>query len=327
MASFLKGKRIMVTGGTGSFGHQIVGQLAPFSPESIVIFSRDEDKQYRMAQEFDGNAGLEYVIGDVRDFERVSEAMAGVDVVFHAAALKHVPSCESHPLEAVKTNILGAHNVAKAAIAAGVDRVVGVSTDKAVKPVNAMGMSKAMQEKVFISMNSPHWKTRFMCVRYGNVVGSRGSVIPFFKKLLDEKKPLPITDARMTRFLLPLPDAIKLVFKAMEEGKGGEIFVKKMSACRITQLAEVMGKAVTGKAGYPTKMVGIRPGEKIHEVLVSEEEMYRAVEQKEEFVIPPHKEGSAYKGNANEIREYASNNTHMLSDSELLALLKATKWV
>jgi len=324
----MKDKNILITGGTGSFGHQIVSQLIEtVKPNRIVIFSRDEKKQYDMQNEFEGqNDLIEFIIGDVRDYARIYEATKNIDVVYHAAALKQVPNCEFHPFEAVKTNILGAENVRRAAIENDVDVVVAVSTDKAVKPINAMGMTKAIQERIMLNETNEKWNTKFICVRYGNVIGSRGSVIPFFKQRIEEGKFLPITSYEMTRFLLRLEEAIDLVFKATIEGETGQLFVKKMPACYITELAKVMSKAITKNEDYQIKDVGIRPGEKIHEVLVSEEEMRRAVETETHYVIHPF--GKLEKPHLmSDLNEYASNNTKMLNEDEIVSLLKQDGWV
>jgi len=324
---YLKSKDILITGGTGSFGHQIVSQLLEFEPNKIVIFSRDEKKQYDMQNEFEEyDDFLEFIIGDVRDYAKVHEAMKNIDLVYHAAALKQVPNCEFHPMEAVKTNILGAENVRRAAIENNVEVVVAVSTDKAVKPVNVMGMTKAIQEKIILNATNGKWDTKFICVRYGNVIGSRGSVIPFFKQRIEEGKFLPVTSYEMTRFLLSLKDAIELVFKATIEGEIGQLFVKKMPACYIIDLARAMSKAITGKEDYPIKEVGVRPGEKIHEVLVSEEEMRRAVETETHYVIHAH--GKLEKPSVmRDLKEYASCNTQILNEDEIISLLRKEDWV
>lgn len=320
---YLEDKTILVTGGTGSFGHQIISKLVKCKTNDIIIFSRDEKKQYDMKNEFDDCLDtLKFVIGDVRNYNRLNESMREIDIVYHAAALKQVPNCESHPFEAVKTNIIGAENVRRAAIENDVEIVVGVSTDKAVKPVNVMGMTKAIQEKILLnSNNTNNNNTKFICVRYGNVIGSRGSVIPFFKKRIDENKFLPITSYNMTRFLLRLEEAVELVFKATAEGETGQLFVKKMPACHIVNLAKVMSSEITGNKDYPLKEVGIRPGEKIHEVLVSEEEMQRAVETEEHYVIYPYGKSSEPKL-INDLNEYSSDKTHMLNQNEIISLLK-----
>jgi FlaA1/EpsC-like NDP-sugar epimerase len=327
LQKYLKNKNILITGGTGSFGYQIVSQLIKLEPCRIVIFSRDEKKQYDMKDRFEENSDLlEFIIGDVRDYTKVHESMKDADIVYHAAALKQVPNCEFHPFEAVKTNILGAENVRRAAIENEVEVVVVVSTDKAVKPLNVMGMTKAVQERIMLNPSNGKWNTKFICVRYGNVIGSRGSVIPFFKQRIEEGKFLPVTSYEMTRFLLRLKEAIDLVFKATIEGGSGQLFVKKMSACCIIDMARMMSKAITGKEDYPIKEVGIRPGEKIHEVLVSEYEMRRVVETEENYVIYP--EGSLEKPKLlRNIKEYTSYNTDRLNNDELEKLLRKERWI
>lgn len=322
---YLRDKSVLVTGGTGSFGHSIVSQLLKFDPARIVIFSRDEKKQYDMQNKFEHNK-LEFIIGDVRDYQRVYEAMDGIDIAYHAAALKQVPNCEFHPFEAVQTNIIGAENIRRAAIMNNVSVVVTISTDKAVKPVNVMGMTKAVQEKIMLNPKNRNQNTKFMCVRYGNVIGSRGSVIPYFKQRIKEGKFLPVTSYQMTRFLLTLEQAIELVFKATIEGKTGQLYVKKMPACRVVDLARAMSNAITKREDYPIKEVGIRPGEKIHEVLVSEEEMHRAVETKDYYVICPHGKLKRPKL-LGDIKEYTSNNTKILNNRELVSLLHSQGWV
>jgi len=325
MTNFVSGKKVLVTGGTGSFGNHIVGWLAKMGPQSVTIFSRDENKQYHMRQKLADNPLYRFEIGDVRDRERLVEVFRGVDVVFHAAALKHVPQCEDFPYEAVKTNIMGAKNVAEAALECGVKRLVAVSTDKAVKPINAMGISKAMQEKIMLNANRRNG-TIFSVVRYGNVAGSRGSVIPYFRQLIDKKQALLVTNPDMTRYWLTLDDAIGLVFYALDHAKGGEIFVRKASSCNIMDLAETMGEVYGKRKGYPTKVVGIRPGEKIHEVLVSEEEMVRATEEDDYFVIHPHGTAGVPKLRKH-WGEFSSANAERLSRKDLAALLEKIKMV
>jgi len=324
---YFKGKNILITGGTGSFGHQIVLELVKFHPKKIVVFSNDEKQHYDMQNEFkEYSELLEFVMGDVREYPRIYEAMKGVNVVYHAAALKHVPMTEFHPFEAVKTNIVGAENVRRAAIENKVDVVVAISTDKAVKPVNVMGMTKAIQERIMLNPANERWPTKFVCVRYGNVIGSRGSVIPFFKNRIEKGKFLPITSFEMTRFLLRLQEAMELVFKATIEGETGQLFIKKMSACRVIDLAKAMAMAITKKADYPIKETGIRPGEKIHEILVSEEEMRRAIETEENYVIYPY--GRLEKPRLiRDLKEYTSNNTKILNEEEITSLLRTEKWI
>ena len=324
-------KNILITGGTGSFGRQIILELMKYKPNTIKIFSRDEDKQYSLQQELADKSifkKMEFLIGDVRDYDRLFTVMKNVDIVFHAAALKQVPAVEKHPYEAVKTNIYGTYNIVKAAVARDVKKVVAISTDKAVKPVNAMGMTKALQEKIILSDDLEKNKTIFSCVRYGNVLGSRGSVIPLWDKKIKEKKPLPITHPEMSRFMLTLNEAIDLVFHALKNSTGGEIFVKKAPSIIIKDLAKIYAELVTGKKDYPVEYIGIRAGEKLHEVLVSNEEMRYTVEEENHFVIKKQKLFDLdIKKGENDFREYSSNDVKKLSNIELKKLLKSLKWI
>ncbi len=281
----LSGATILITGGTGSFGNRVARHLLDLNPAQIRIFSRDEKKQWEMQRRW---PQFRYIIGDVRDAGRLDEAMSGVQYVFHAAALKQVPSCESYPLEAIKTNILGTQNICTTARAAGVKTVVALSTDKAVKPVNAMGTSKAMMEKLVCSQNQFGGSTTFCCVRYGNVMGSRGSVIPLFLRQIQENVPLTLTVPHMTRFLMTLDQSVDLVFHAMTMAQGGEIFVRKAPACTVQTLAEAMRRKYSPQGtNHPVQEVGIRPGEKIHEILVNEYELQRVSESETYFTIHP----------------------------------------
>ncbi len=281
----LSGATILITGGTGSFGNRVARHLLDLNPAQIRIFSRDEKKQWEMQRRW---PQFRYIIGDVRDAGRLDEAMSGVQYVFHAAALKQVPSCESYPLEAIKTNILGTQNICTTARAAGVKTVVALSTDKAVKPVNAMGTSKAMMEKLVCSQNQFGGSTTFCCVRYGNVMGSRGSVIPLFLRQIQENVPLTLTVPHMTRFLMTLDQSVDLVFHAMTMAQGGEIFVRKAPACTVQTLAEAMRRKYSPQGtNHPIQEVGIRPGEKIHEILVNEYELQRVSESETYFTIHP----------------------------------------
>src|SRR5215831_11656189 len=237
---FFKGKRILVTGGTGSFGHQIVRDLLPFEPAAIHVYSRDEKKQYEMAMSYKEYSMLRFNIGDVRNLERTRDAMRGIDIVFNAAALKQVPNCEFAPFEAVETNIVGANNVRRAAIENHVQAVISVSTDKAVKPVNVMGMTKAIQERIMLDPTFSENGTTFICVRYGNVLGSRGSVVPFFYDFIQKGQPLPITHPDMTRFQLTLKEAVQLVLWACVEGESGDLWVRKMPAAGIPELGQAL---------------------------------------------------------------------------------------
>ena len=321
----------MITGGTGSFGHQMVKELMRYKPKTIRIFSRDEDKQHNMKQEFLNDPisnKLDFVIGDVREYDRVFAVTKDIDIIFHAAALKQVPAVESHPYEAVKTNIFGAYNVVKAAVARKVKNVISISTDKAVKPVNAMGMTKALQEKIILSDDLTKDGTNFCCVRYGNVLGSRGSVIPLWDSKILKNQPLPVTHPDMTRFLLTLSQAIDLVFYALKYSQGWEIFVKKAPATKIVSLARAYAELKTGKKNYPLEYVGIRAGEKIDEILVSEEEMRHVTEKKDHFVINRELEFDNRSLNKSiKTREYSSKTAKPLSVDELKKQMKKLKWI
>jgi UDP-N-acetylglucosamine 4,6-dehydratase len=315
----IKNKRILVTGGTGSFGLFIVNRLLALGASEIRVFSRDEKKHYDLKLHYREEERINLILGDVRDRERVWQATKGCDLVFHAAALKHVNNCEAHPNEAVKTNVIGAQNVIDAAIACGIGRFVAVSTDKAVKPVNVMGMTKAVQERLVISANRLpcNTGTSFCCVRYGNVMNSRGSAIPYFRKLVGEKREITITHQEMTRFLLTLDDAIDLVMFAAEHMQGGEIFVKKAPATRIVDLAKV----ICEEAGVPFKQrnIGTFPGEKLHEILVSEEEVGRVQDLSDYFVVEPAWSTKRY---SNITTEYSSDKNLVSSPAEIQVLLQ-----
>jgi len=324
---FFKGKHILVTGGTGSFGHQILRDLLPFDPACIHVYSRDEKKQYDMAMSYRQCSKLRFDIGDVRDLERTREAMRNIDVVFHAAALKQVPNCENAPFEAVQTNITGANNVRRAAIDEGVQTVISISTDKAVKPVNVMGMTKAIQERIMLDPTYSGGHTRFVCVRYGNVLGSRGSVVPLFFDYIQKNLPLPITNPDMTRFQLTLKEAVQLVFWATVIGESGDLWVQKMAAARIPDLGQALAFGLTGQRNYPLNIIGMRPGEKMHEVLVSEEEMWRATELDKYFLIPSWARSQANVSSEKpDISEYSSNCTHQLAQDEILHMLESDGW-
>jgi UDP-N-acetylglucosamine 4,6-dehydratase/5-epimerase len=307
----IRGATVLITGGTGSFGHRVARELLDLEPAEIRVFSRDEKKQWEMAQAY---PTIRYLVGDVRDRRRLAEAMRGVDLVFHAAALKQVPSCEVAPSEAVKTNTIGSMNVCETATAAGVHTVVALSTDKAVKPVNAMGMSKAMMEKIICSQNAYAAVPVFCCVRYGNVMGSRGSVIPLFLSQIQRREPLTITVPHMTRFMLTLDDSVDLVLRAMKSAQGGEIFVRRAPACTVADLANVMRMRYS-KLGeeHPIRTLGIRPGEKIHEVLVNEYEIQRAASDDHIFAIHPEYRPTTPRVPVPLGEEYTSENTTRLS--------------
>ena len=275
-------KNILITGGTGSFGKKYTEIiLQNYKPNKIIIYSRDELKQYEMAQKFN-NKCMRYFIGDVRDLDRLKKAMNGVDIVIHSAALKHVPIAEYNPMECIKTNINGASNVIDASIANGVEKVIALSTDKASAPINLYGATKLASDKLFVAANNlvGDKKTRFSVVRYGNVIGSRGSVVPFFQKLLEEgATELPITDFKMTRFLITLEDGVKFVLKNFERMEGGEIFIPKLPSMKIVDLAKALCPFCK------LKEIGIRAGEKMHEVMITADD--RVVEFDNHFVIKP----------------------------------------
>jgi len=322
-------KNILITGGTGSFGKKYTEMiLSKYKPNKIIIFSRDELKQYEMAQSFNDEC-MRYFIGDVRDENRLIQAMDSVDIVIHAAALKHVPIAEYNPIECIKTNIDGAQNVISASIKNEVEKVIALSTDKASSPINLYGATKLASDKLFVAANNMVGgrKTRFSVVRYGNVVGSRGSVVPFFKKLIDEgAKELPITDTQMTRFLITLEDGVKFVLDNFERMHGGEIFIPKIPSMKMTDLANSLAP------NLPHKIIGIRAGEKMHEVMITADD--RVVEFESYYVITPTIQFSHivdYNSNALGEKgkdigigfEYNSiNNTQWLSNKEFLEMVE-----
>ncbi|MFD1386488.1 polysaccharide biosynthesis protein [Oceanobacillus oncorhynchi subsp. oncorhynchi] len=275
---------ILITGGTGSWGHELVKKLLSFQPKEIRIFSRNEFAQVKMKREFLDNPCLKFVIGDVRDFEAVNEAAKNVDYLFHLSALKHVPICEEQPLEALKTNVNGTENIIKASLNQKVKKVIDVSTDKAVEPVNFYGLTKAIGEKLIIQADQLSNHTRFVCIRGGNVIGTNGSAIPFFKEQIVKHHTVPLTSREMTRFFLTVSQAIDLLIYASEKAVGGEIFVMKMKACEIVDLIGVLEKHFAEKAIH-MKEIGIRPGEKIHEVLVSNSESRNAYKYDENYYV------------------------------------------
>ena len=280
----LNGKSILITGGTGSFGKSFASYvLEKFRPNKLVVFSRDELKQYEMSHKFDQLKCLRFFIGDVRDKARLSDAMRGIDLVIHAAALKQIPAAEYNPMECIKTNIHGAENVISASLDNSVEKVIALSTDKAANPINLYGATKLASDKLFVAANNmAGGKTKFSVVRYGNVVGSRGSVVPFFKKLIEQKaKQLPITHSEMTRFWITLNQGIDFVLKSVQRMDGGEIFVPKLPSVRIEDLARAMCPSC--EFDY----IGIRPGEKIHEVMCPADDSHLTIEFNDHFVICP----------------------------------------
>ena len=328
----LNNQVLMVTGGTGSFGNCVVKRLIDSDIREIRIFSRDEKKQDDMRKVYN-SPKLKFYIGDVRDVGSVRAAIQGVDFLFHAAALKQVPSCEFFPMQALKTNVIGTENVLRSAIDAGVKRVVCLSTDKAVYPINAMGISKAMMEKVMVSTSREVIGTRtVICgTRYGNVMGSRGSVVPLFQEQINQNKPITITDPSMTRFMMTLSDAVELVLFAFEHGRNGAIYVQKSPATTIELLAEAVANYM-GKSDYPHTVIGVRHGEKLYEVLLSSEEMTVAEDLGEYFCVSPDnrdlnyekymEEGSNRLTKAMHGESYTSHNTSQLSVEETISLLE-----
>ena len=322
-------KIILVTGGTGSFGNTFVPMtLAKYNPKKIIIFSRDEMKQWDMAKKFDGDPRVRFFIGDVRDKDRLYRALDGVHYVVHAAATKIVPTAEYNPFECVKTNVIGAMNLIDACIDKGIKRVVALSTDKASSPINLYGATKLASDKMFVSGNSYSGShdTRFAVVRYGNVMGSRGSVIPFFMSIKD-KGVLPITDPRMTRFMISLEDGVELVWHAFEDMEGGEIYVKKIPSMKVADLARVVAPDAK------QKVVGIRPGEKLHEQMISPEDAYYTYEYPEHFKILPvinnWSSDPARIKDGKKVAEdfvYASdNNAEWMSDADLQAWIETNR--
>ena len=324
----LKGKTILITGGTGSFGNAMVDKLLELNVKKVIVFSRDEKKQFDMGNQYNDNK-LKFITGDVRDRDEVSHAMNGVDYVFHAAALKQVPNCEFFPWEAIKTNTLGAHNVIDMAIKSGVKRVVILSTDKTVYPINVMGMTKALMERIMIAISREKRGKTVLCgTRYGNVMYTRGSVIPFFIDLMKLNEPLRITDKNMTRFMMPLGQSVDLVLYALTNGQLGEIYVRKSPAAAIGDLAKAITELFNYKKGI--KEVGIRPGEKIHETLISSEESVRAIDCGDYYKIIPEVSGMDYReyyfGDKHPLNGlsgegYTSVNTKRLSIAEIKKLL------
>ncbi len=327
------GKTLLITGGTGSFGNAVLNRFLDTDIKEIRIFSRDEKKQDDMRHLYN-NDKIKYYIGDVRDIDSIRNAMHGVDYIFHAAALKQVPSCEFFPVEAVKTNVLGTNNVLTAAVEEGVKKVICLSTDKAAYPVNAMGTSKAMMEKVAVSKArtvDPD-KTLICCTRYGNVMCSRGSVIPLFIEQIKEGKPLTVTEPKMTRFIMSLEEAVDLVLFAFENAKSGDILVQKAPACTIEVLAEAVKQLF--KADNEIKIIGIRHGEKMYETLLTNEECANAVDMGDFYRVPADNRDLNYdkyftSGDKERVKlsEFNSSNTELLSVEEVKEKLLSLEYI
>jgi UDP-glucose 4-epimerase len=323
-----KGKTLLITGGTGSFGNAVLKRFLDSDIAEIRVFSRDEKKQDDMRKRY-ANSKLKFYIGDVRDYQSILNASRGVDFIYHAAALKQVPSCEFHPLEAVKTNVLGTENVLEAAIQNGVKRVVCLSTDKAVYPINAMGISKAMMEKVMVakSRNVDSARTVICGTRYGNVMASRGSVIPLFVEQIRAGKALTLTDPNMTRFMMTLSDAVDLVLFAFEHGENGDLFVQKAPAATVHTLAEAL-TGLMGKPEHPIQVIGTRHGEKLYEALLSREEMVCAQDMGDYYRVPPDLRDLNYakfveqgEEKISRTEDYNSHNTERLDVEGMQRLL------
>ena len=321
-----KNKVLLISGGTGSFGNAVLRRFLSTDIKEIRIFSRDELKQDNMRKLYNANK-LKFYIGDVRDKKSIDDAMRGVDYVFHAAALKQVPSCEFYPMQAVRTNIIGTENLLDSAINAGVKKVIALSTDKAVYPINAMGITKAMMERVVVSKGRNVKNTIVACTRYGNVMASRGSVIPLFIDQIKNNKPITITDPSMTRFMMSLDDAVALVLFAFENGKSGDVFVQKAPAATIQLVANSI-KKILGVPNHDVKIIGTRHGEKLYETLLTKEEMVKAIDMGEYYRIPADSRDLNYNQFFEEGEEiiteagdYHSHNTKRLDEKELTDML------
>jgi FlaA1/EpsC-like NDP-sugar epimerase len=326
MTNMFRGKNILVTGGTGSIGSGIVRKVLQYEPEVVRVLSNDENGLFNLEQELPGYPNLRFLVGDVKDKERLQRAIENIDFVFHAAALKHVPLCEYNPFEAVKTNVIGTQNLIEVAMEVEVEKLITISTDKAVNPVNVMGATKLLAERLTISANyyKGERKTAFSCVRFGNILDSRGSVVPLFIEQIAKGGPVTVTDPNMTRFVMSIPKAVDLVLKAAEITQGGEIFILKMPALRIGDLAEVVIEELAPRYGHAPgnisiKITGRREGEKNHEELLTEDEAVNARETEDMFVICPMVENKRDKRAI--IRKYSSENTTLLTKEETRQML------
>ena len=334
MANIFQDKNILVTGGTGSIGSEIVRKLLQREPRVVRVLSNDENGLFSLENELQGGLKLRFLIGDVKDKQRLQRAIENIDFVFHAAALKHVPLCEYNPFEAVQTNVLGTENIIEAALGEDVEKLITISTDKAVNPINVMGATKLLAERLTTSVNYHKGlkRTIFSCVRFGNVLDSRGSVLPLFRKQIEQGGPVMITDPNMTRFVISISRAVDLVLKAAEMAEGGEIFILKMPAVRIGDLAKAMIEELAPKYGHdptkiPVEIINARAGEKIYEELMTEEESMKASEIDDMFVILPSLTEEQLRASKVAIRNYASNGQNLLTKEEIKALLWVTPQV
>ena len=325
MKSIFKDKNILITGGTGSIGLEIMREVLKHEPTTVRILDLDETKQFELQEEYGDLENIRFLLGDVRDKERLYRALEDIDIVFHTAALKHVLSCEYNPFEAVKTNVLGIQNLIEAAMDEGVEKVIFTSSDKAVNPTNVMGATKLLAERLIIAGNyyKGRRRTKFSSVRFGNVLGSRGSVVPLFKKQIENGGPVTITNEAMTRFIMPMKDAVKLLFKAAELTKGAEIFVLKMKTIRITDLADVMIDELALNE-IKIKIIGNKAGEKLYEELMTEEEAKRALEIEDMFIVLPSHLNSLSPSVSDlkaEVKAYTSKEAKHLTKEEIKKLL------
>ena len=336
VSKMLEEQKILITGGTGSIGQEILREILKYEPSVVRIMDVDETKQFELQQEYEGyEKNIRYLLGDVRDKERLLRALEDIDVVFHTAALKHVLACEYNPFEAVKTNVIGIQNLIDVAMNVEVGKVLFTSSDKAVNPTNVMGATKLLAERLITSAN--YYKgvreTVFSSVRFGNVLGSRGSIIPLFKKQIEHGGPVTITNNEMTRFIMPMREAIDLLFKATELAHGGEIFIFKMDAIKITDLAEVMIEELAQNCGYSPneiklKIIGTKPGEKLYEELMTEDEARRALELEDMFILFPEMKELLHVGKSSypsaskaEIKAYTSKDEKYLTKEEIKEML------
>ncbi|MBI2846628.1 MAG: polysaccharide biosynthesis protein [Chloroflexi bacterium] len=329
LEEFFRKKRVLISGGTGSIGSELVRKVLQYNPEVVRVFSRDESKQFELQQELQGHKNIRFLIGDVRDKERLKRAMEDINLVFHAAALKHVPACEYNPFEAVKTNVLGTQNVIEAALDQEIEKMITISTDKATSPISVMGATKLLAERLTISANyyKGKRKTIFSCVRFGNVLDSRGSVVPVFRKQISQGGPVTITDPAMTRFVISIPKAIDLVLKAAIQARGGEIFILKMPILSIGDLAQAMIEEIAPKNGYApkeinVKIIGKRPGERAFEELMSENEAMSAYETEDMFVVLNQASNGRLREQKPIRKGYSSGDEPLLTKEEIKDLLK-----
>jgi FlaA1/EpsC-like NDP-sugar epimerase len=337
MENIFKNKNILVTGGTGSIGSEIVRLVLKYNPKVVRIFSRDESKQFELEQEIGHNENVRFLIGDIRDKDRLQRAFEDIDIVFHAAAMKHVPACEYNPFEAVKTNVMGTQNVIDAALKNNVEKVDAISTDKAASPISTMGATKLLAEKLIIDANNykGHRKVVFSCVRFGNVMGSRGSVIPLFENQIRKGGPVTVTDPEMKRFIMSISQAVDLVFKATKISQGGEIFIFKMPVIKLGDLTKVMIEYLAPKYGHKPeeikiKNIGIRNGEKMYEHLMTVEEAQCAYETEDMFIVVPQSFFPKYSLDAaikTEFQQYDSNSVELCSKEKIIKLLDFHKGI